>query len=67
MPIYEYKCSVCDNVIEKMQKVDDPAPKCHGTMTKIMSKGSFILKGDGWYATDYGRYAKKDKPKKPEK
>ncbi len=64
MPIYEYKCSTCDRVIEKMQKTDDPAPKCHGTMIRIMSKGSFILKGTGWYATDY-KNKKKPKPSTP--
>jgi putative FmdB family regulatory protein len=59
MPVYEYQCEKCGKVIEMLQKVDGVIPECHGRpMKKIISKGSFILKGKGWYATDY-----KDKPK----
>lgn len=54
MPVYEYQCQKCGKVIEALRKVDDPAPKCCGVkMKKLISKGSFILKGKGWYATDY--------------
>jgi len=31
--------------------------KCGGEFKKVMSNSSFILKGSGWYSTDY---AKKD-------
>ena len=61
MPIYEYICEKCNRKIETLQKVNDPPPECHGEMVRLISKGSFILKGKGWYATDY-----KDK-KKPKK
>lgn len=53
MPIYEYQCPKCGKVIEKFQGVNDSPPKCHGKMKRLISKGSFILTGKGWYATDY--------------
>jgi len=64
MPIYEYKCKKCGNKIESLQKIGDPDPKCEcGTvMKKLMSTNSFILKGNGWYKTDYGNN-KKEKEK----
>jgi predicted nucleic acid-binding Zn ribbon protein len=34
-------------------------PSCGGALNKLISHTSFILKGTGWYATDYGR---KDRP-----
>jgi putative FmdB family regulatory protein len=64
MPIYEYACSKCDEVIEKIQKFSDPLLKkheeCGGTLTKLISQSSFQLKGSGWYVTDYARKGPKD-------
>lgn len=57
MPIYEYLCEDCGEITEAMQKVSDPpietCPKCKGNLKKVISNTSFILKGTGWYATDY--------------
>jgi len=57
MPIYEYECCKCSQVTEALQKFSDPplkkCPHCGGKMNKLMSLGSFHLKGDGWYVTDY--------------
>ncbi|KWT88547.1 FmdB family zinc ribbon protein [Candidatus Magnetominusculus xianensis] len=57
MPIYEYKCDECGDVLEHMQKfTDEPlkdCPKCGGQLNKLISSTSFVLKGDGWYVTDY--------------
>ena len=63
MPIYEYECQACGDVQELMQKISDPAPEacgaCHkGPMVKMISKTSFILKGGGWYVTDFRGGAK---------
>jgi putative FmdB family regulatory protein len=66
MPIYEYMCEKCGKTIEAIQKVNDPAPECHGKMKKLISKSSFILKGKGWYVTDY-KDKKKPKPSAGEK
>ena len=62
MPLYEYECSQCEKIIEKLQKVSDApivlCPNCQqSTLKKIVSKTDFRLKGQGWYETDF----KKDK------
>ncbi len=57
MPIYEYRCQNCGYQFEVMQKVSDEpikvCPKCGGPVQKLISNTSFILKGSGWYKTDY--------------
>jgi putative FmdB family regulatory protein len=57
MPIYEYHCTGCSEDFEVSQKItDDPlrdCPKCHGNLEKKISHSSFVLKGAGWYKTDY--------------
>ena len=64
MPIYEYSCEKCGNVIERIQKFSDPPltehADCGGALTKLISQSSFQLKGDGWYVTDYARKDKKE-------
>jgi putative FmdB family regulatory protein len=59
MPIYEYQCEKCGEVFEVFQRVSDPPPEqheCGGRKIKrVMSQTSFILKGSGWYITDYAR------------
>jgi putative FmdB family regulatory protein len=66
MPIYEYKCNKC-GVFEAMQGIKEaPLKKCPTCKSKVerqISRGSFILKGSGWYATDY---AKKSTPSSSE-
>lgn len=65
MPIYEYKCEECGEIFEVFQKVSDPLPEKHecgsNKISKIISISSFILKGTGWYETDYKRKDKNNK------
>ena len=65
MPIYEYRCLNCGYQFEVMQKVSDEpikvCPKCGGPVQKLISNTSFILKGSGWYKTDYTSYGKEQK------
>jgi putative FmdB family regulatory protein len=60
MPIYEYKCPKC-GVFEAMQRITEPSlkkcPTCKSKVARQMSRGSFVLKGSGWYATDYAKKA----------
>jgi putative FmdB family regulatory protein len=60
MPIYEYKCPKC-GVFEAMQRITEPSlkkcPTCKSKVERQISRGSFILKGSGWYATDYAKKA----------
>ena len=66
MPIYEYKCNKC-GVFEAIQGIKQAplrkCPTCKSKVERQMSRGSFILKGSGWYATDY---AKKSTPSSTE-
>ncbi len=59
MPIYEYECLSCGKQCEVIQKFNDEplnsCPDCGGDMHKLISQTSFVLKGTGWYVTDYAR------------
>lgn len=59
MPIYEYECSSCSHRFEIIQKVNElPVTKCEacgGVVRKVISQSSFVLKGTGWYLTDYAK------------
>ena len=56
MPIYEYRCEKC-GVFEVTQRITEPSlkrcPTCKRKVERLMSRSSFVLKGSGWYATDY--------------
>ena len=57
MPVYEYECQSCSEVIEIWQSLsEDPVstcPSCGGDLKKIISMSSFQLKGGGWFADGY--------------
>ncbi len=60
MPIYEYKCSDCDNHFDLMRKMDDSSdvvcPKCGGTsVNKLISAPAIRFKGAGFYLNDYAK------------
>jgi putative FmdB family regulatory protein len=57
MPIYEYRCRSCGAHLEVMRKVSDPPLRkcrsCGGRLDKMVSRTSFQLKGQGWFAHGY--------------
>ena len=57
MPIYEYECEKCGEIVEKFQTFSEKPLKkcenCNGKLHKIISQSTFHLKGTGWYVTDY--------------
>ena len=59
MPIYEYQCDDCGNVVEAFQKMsDDPlavCDKCGGPLRKVLHPVAIHFKGSGFYTTDYGK------------
>lgn len=59
MPIYEYQCEKCGREFEEWQKFSDPpvssCSRCGGKTRRLISHSSFVLKGTGWYVTDYAR------------
>lgn len=73
MPIYEYRCKICGKEFEVMQKItEEPlnaCVNCKGELERLISTTTFILKGSGWYATDYraGKKSEEDKPSPLEK
>ena len=71
MPIYEYKCDLCNGMWEEIQKFsDDPLTVCkscekEGGVHKLLpGKMTFILHGEGWYKDGYS--SKKDEGKAEE-
>lgn len=59
MPIYEYECPKCGKVFEEWGKAaeshkHEACPTCQTPSPRIMSRTSFVLKGNGWYVSDYG-------------
>lgn len=70
MPTYEYECSKCRRVFEVRQRISEPAltthEGCGGEVHRLISPAPFILKGEGWYVTDYPSEARK-KAKEAEK
>jgi len=59
MPIYEYRCNECGQVFEEWQRDfksrQKACPVCKGESERIMSSTTFVLKGGGWYVTDYSK------------
>ncbi|NTU68417.1 MAG: zinc ribbon domain-containing protein [Chlorobiaceae bacterium] len=59
MPTYHYRCSSCGCETEVFQRMtDDALTTCTGcgkeTFERVISaEGGFVLKGSGFYGTDY--------------
>ena len=66
MPVYEYECGSCGGRFEVTQKFSDPVIEvCNlcsstGSIRKVLSPTAFVLKGSGWYATDYASKDRKN-------
>ena len=59
MPIYEYACPKCHHEFEEWGKAseshkEEACPVCGTKSPRVISRTSFVLKGDGWYVSDYG-------------
>jgi putative FmdB family regulatory protein len=70
MPIYEYRCEACGAPKEAIQKMSDPplslCDACgQAALVRQLSRTSFVLKGTGWYATDYKPAPKEAKSEQP--
>jgi len=67
MPIYPYECSRCGYSKDVLQKLSDKnliiCPECgEEGFTRKLTAAGFVLKGSGWYVTDF-----RDGQKKAEK
>ena len=58
MPLYEYKCTQCDRLTEKIQKFSDTeiteCPHCGGPLERVLSAPAISFKGGGWFKDGYG-------------
>src|SRR5262249_11034221 len=63
MPTYEYECPKCPRTFEVRQRITEPpletCDRCGGPVRRLLSAAPFILKGEGWYVTDYPSEARK--------
>ena len=78
MPIYEFECTACHAVFDRLQKLSDAdptdCPECGKPQVKRrLSAPAFRLAGGGWYETDFKKegdtkrnLAGKDEPPKSE-
>jgi putative FmdB family regulatory protein len=57
MPTYHYSCERCHYEFEIEQRITDPprkrCPRCRGSVYRVIHPVGHILKGSGFYATDY--------------
>ena len=63
MPTYDYECDDCGRTYEVRQRIS-AAPltscqHCGGHIRRLLAAAPFILKGGGWYATDYPSESRK--------
>ncbi len=66
MPIYEYQCDACGTLFEVMHSINGDGPEqcetknCKGTPHRQISATGFILKGGGWYSSEYPSEARRE-------
>ena len=57
MPLYEYECTKCNHVFEKLQSVKTPnltlCPTCRNLARRKISVFAAHYKGSGFHTTDY--------------
>jgi putative FmdB family regulatory protein len=64
MPTYDYQCTECLKEFETVQSIKEEAkatcPVCNCITTKrLISGGTFVLKGGGWAADNYSSTSSK--------
>lgn len=63
VPTYDYECDQCHRTFEVRQRItEEPLKRCEvcgGPLRRLLSPAPFILKGEGWYVTDYPSESRK--------
>lgn len=73
MPTYHYSCEKCGYEFEIEQRITDPprkrCPKCRGKVFRVIHPVGHILKGPGFYRTEYRSedYKKREQAEKSKK
>ena len=56
MPLYDYKCTTCDNRYETREGFDapprQPCPQCGNEAKRVLHPPPIVFKGSGFYITD---------------
>jgi putative FmdB family regulatory protein len=56
VPLYDYKCTACDNQYETREGFDAPSrqacPRCGGEAKRLLHPPPIVFKGSGFYITD---------------
>lgn len=56
MPLYDYKCSLCQKVTEVRhgfgEEMTGPCPECGGKLARVFNPAPIVFKGSGFYVTD---------------
>jgi putative FmdB family regulatory protein len=56
VPLYDYKCTVCENRYEVREGFDapsrQPCPKCGSIAKRVLHPPPIVFKGSGFYVTD---------------
>ncbi|MCK5686611.1 zinc ribbon domain-containing protein [bacterium] len=59
MPLYEYKCKVCEKKFEVIEGFDGGTTECihcsSNEIKKVIHAPHVIFKGSGFYETEYGK------------
>ena len=68
MPIYAYRCNLCNFSKDILQKLSDKhlviCPECgESSFARQLTAAGFVLKGSGWYVTDFKNGQKKEEKK----
>ena len=68
MPTYEYECQKCGHRFDEFQSMTAKplvrCPKCKGKLKRLIGAGAgILLKGSGFYGTDYRSSSYKEKQK----
>tara|TARA_B100000214_G_C23898872_1_gene595501 strand:+ start:328 stop:699 length:372 start_codon:yes stop_codon:yes gene_type:complete len=68
MPIYAYRCNLCNFSKDILQKLSDKhlviCPECgENSFARQLTAAGFVLKGSGWYVTDFKNGQKKEEKK----
>jgi len=70
MPIYQYKCSKCNNKFESTQSFNaEPSascPVCNNGAKRLFIPVPVIFKGSGFYVTDHRKGSNGNEEKVPE-
>lgn len=56
MPLYEYKCAQCGELVDKRHGFDEPmtdkCEHCGGELKRSFNVAGIVFKGSGFYVTD---------------